>query len=76
MLDKAFNNSFVNLIYDKETNKIKNEEFLNNKEFLICCLVKSSHHIKGAIFIREKKLNFRIFTDQKRGNFFRSKKRN
>ena len=67
MMDRAFKNSFVNLIYDKETDKIKNEEFLNNKEFLICCLVKPSHHIKGAMFIREKKLNFRIFSDQKRG---------
>jgi hypothetical protein len=67
MQERSFKNSFVNLIYDKETNTIKNEEILNNKEFLICCLVKSSHHIKGAIFIREKKLNFRIFSDQKRG---------
>ena len=65
--EKAFKNSFVNLTYDKETNKIKNEEFLNNKEYLVCCLVKPSHHIKGAMFIREKKLNFRIFSDQKRG---------
>ena len=67
MQERSFKNSFVNLIYDKETNTIKNEEILNNKEFLICCLVKSSHHIKGAMFIREKKLNFRIFSDQKRG---------
>ena len=65
--ERAFKNSFVNLTYDKETNKIKNEEFLNDKEYLICCLVKPSHHIKGAMFIREKKLNFRIFSDQKRG---------
>ena len=63
----SFKNNFVNLIYDKESNKIKNEEILNNKEYLVCCLVKPSHHVKGIIYVREKKLNFKIFSDQKKG---------
>ena len=64
----SFKNNFVNLVYDKDTNKLKKEEILNNKEYFLCCLVKPSHHIKGVIYIREKKLNFKIFSDQKNGN--------
>ena len=64
----SFKNNFVNLVYDKDSNKLKKEEILNNKEYFLCCLVKPSHHIKGAIYIREKKLNFKIFSDQKNGN--------
>ena len=64
----SFKNNFVNLVYDKDNNKLKKEEILNNKEYFLCCLVKPSHHIKGAIYIREKKLNFKIFSDQKNGN--------
>ena len=53
----------INLAVDKE----KNEEILNNKDYFICCLVKPSHHTKGVIFIKDDKLNFNIFSDQKKG---------
>ena len=56
----SFKNNYVNLIYDKESNKLKNEEILNNKEYFPCCLVKQSHHVKGLVYMREKKLNFKI----------------
>ena len=55
----------------------KEEEFFmiqrdNSKEikkkYFLCCLVKTSHHIKGVVFIDEKKLNFKIFLNQKTGN--------
>ena len=61
----SFKSSFVNLTYDNDKNKLKNSEFLNNKEYFICCLVKPSHHIKGVIFIQEKKLIFKVLTNKK-----------
>ena len=58
----SFKKNYVNLIYDKESNKLKNEEILNNKEYFPCCLVKQSHHVKGIAYIREKKLHFKILS--------------
>ena len=58
----SFKKSYVNLIYDKENNKLKNEEILNNKEYFACCLVTQSHHLKGIIYMREKKLHFKILS--------------
>ena len=55
----------------------KKEEFFlvqkdNSKEteknYFLTCLVKTSHHIKGVIFIDNKKLNFKVFMNQKTGN--------
>ena len=65
--NSLFKNNYVNLIYDKDNNKLKNEEILNNKKYFLCCLVKPSHHIKGVIYINDKKLNFKIFSNQKKG---------
>ena len=64
-----FKNDYADLAYDKDTSKIKKEEILNNKEYFICCLVKPSHHIKGFIYIREKKFNFKVFSNQKKGSY-------
>ena len=38
------------------------------KKYYLSCLVKTSHHIKGVIFIDDKKLNFKVFLNQKTGN--------
>ena len=55
----------------------KEEEFFlvqkdNSKEvekkYFLSCLVKASHHIKGAVFIDDKKLNFKVFLNQRTGN--------
>ena len=39
-----------------------------NKKYFLSCLVKPSHHIKGVCFIDEKKINFKVFLNQKTGN--------
>ena len=51
--------SYDNLKYGK----LKKEKYLNNKEYKLCCLVKASYHIKGIIYIKENKLNFKLFPD-------------
>ncbi len=47
--------------------KNKNEE-KKKKKYFLSCLVKTSHHIKGVCFIDDKKLNFKVFLNQKTGN--------
>ena len=39
-----------------------------NKKYYLSCIVKTSHHIKGVCFIDDKKLNFKVFLNQKTGN--------
>ena len=38
------------------------------KKYFLCCLVKTSHHIKGVCFIDDEQLNFKVFLNQKTGN--------
>ena len=38
------------------------------KKYFLSCLVKTSHHIKGVVFIDDKKLNFKVFLNQRTGN--------
>ena len=38
------------------------------KKYFLSCLVKTSHHIKGVCFIDDKKLNFKVFLNQKTGS--------
>ena len=49
------------LIEKKSTKKL-------NRNYYLSCLVKTSHHIKGVFFIDDKKLNFKVFLNQKTGN--------
>ena len=44
------------------------EENANTKKYFLCCLVKTSHHIKGVCFIDDNNLNFKVFLNQKTGN--------
>ena len=46
----------------------KNDSNKANKKYYLSCIVKTSHHIKGVCFIDDKKLNFKVFLDQKAGN--------
>ena len=39
-----------------------------HKKYFLSCLVKTSHHIKGVVFIDDKKLNFKVFLNQRTGN--------
>ena len=36
--------------------------------YVLACLVKTSHHIKGVCFIDENNLNFKVFLNQRTGN--------
>ena len=47
---------------DNNNNNLKNKYFLS-------CLVKTSHHIKGVCFIDENQLNFKVFLNQRTGNW-------
>ena len=38
------------------------------RKYFLSCLVKTSHHIKGVCFIQEKKLNFKVFLNQRTGS--------
>ena len=49
------------LSYDKEKGKIKHEEIFAGIEYVICCLVKSTHHIKGLFYFKDKKISFKTF---------------
>ena len=46
----------------------KKEEKNEEKNYYLCCLVKTSHHIKGVCFIDDKNLSFKVFLNQKAGN--------
>ena len=52
---------------EREESK-KNNENKEKRKYYLCCLVKTSHHIKGVCFIDDKKLNFKVFLNQKTGS--------
>ena len=53
---------------EKEKGSNNNENSKKKKKYFLSCLVKPSHHIKGVCFIDEKKINFKVFLNQKTGN--------
>ena len=53
---------------EKEKDLNNNENSKKKKKYFLSCLVKPSHHIKGVCFIDEKKINFKVFLNQKTGN--------
>ena len=54
---------------EKESNKNGNyKEEKEVKKYYLCCLVKTSHHIKGVCFIDDNQLNFKVFLNQKTGS--------
>ena len=55
-------------INNNSDNNISSTSLKKKKKFFLSCLVKPSHHIKGVCFIGEKKLNFKVFLNQKTGN--------
>ena len=52
--------------FDKKKNNQEKEKKV--KKYFLSCLVKTSHHIKGVCFIDDKKLNFKVFLNQKTGS--------
>ena len=71
-LEKSFNKIAKHLDFGKEEEifYIENstEKKIKKKKYFLCCLIKPSHHIKGVVFITEKKLEFKVFLNQKTGN--------
>ena len=43
----------------------------SKKNYFLCCIVKTSHHIKGVCFIDDDQLNFKVFFNQKTGTAMR-----
>ena len=54
----------------------KSKKIIKNskKNYFLCCIVKTSHHIKGACFIDDNQLNFKVFFNQKTGTAMRGVK--
>ena len=48
----------------KKDSKIKT---LSKRNYFLCCIVKTSHHIKGVCFIENNQLSFKVFLNQKSG---------
>ena len=53
---------------EEKSSKKKSNEVKKVKKYFLSCLVKTSHHIKGVCFIDDKKLNFKVFLNQKTGS--------
>ena len=67
----SFQTSFINLSFDKEKGVVKDEEEIyTDGEYIKCCLVKSTHHIKGLFYIKDKKITFKNLLGQKMENDF------
>ena len=49
----------LDLSYDKKMVKD------NDNEFIKCCLVKTTHHIKGLLYIKDKRISFKTFFGKK-----------
>jgi len=54
-------------LVERESSDEKTDE-KKVKKYFLSCLVKTSHHIKGVCFIDEKKLNFKVFLNQRTGS--------
>ena len=72
-LQKISNN--LDLGKEDEFTKLEHNEGEQNKSidikkprYVLACLVKTSHHIKGVCFIDENNLNFKVFLNQRTGN--------
>ncbi len=57
--------TFMSLSYDKEKKKLNNEEIYVGLDYYICCLVKSTHHIKGIFYFKDNKLCLKNLAGQK-----------
>ena len=66
-LDLGKEEEFTNLEETNKSSSAKNKSM--QKKYFLSCLVKTSHHIKGVCFIDENQLNFKIFLNQRTGNF-------
>ena len=64
-LDLGKEDEFIKLEHNEgESNTTDTKQ----SKFVLACLVKTSHHIKGVCFVDENNLNFKVFLNQKTGN--------
>ena len=79
ILEKKLTNITNKLDFGKEEEftfirkgkKIKQKLYI---DYFLCCIVKTSHHIKGVCFIDDSELNFKVFFNQKTGTAMRGVK--
>ena len=64
-LDLGKEDEFTKLDQNEGESSICN---INKPKYVLACLVKTSHHIKGVCFIDENNLNFKVFLNQRTGN--------
>ena len=64
-LDLGKEDEFTKLEHNE--GEIKSTD-IKKPRYVLACLVKTSHHIKGVCFIDENNLNFKVFLNQKTGN--------
>ena len=73
-IDLGKEEEFTNVDHSSSSNSETGKTNLSKtktlkKKYFLSCLVKTSHHIKGVCFIDENQLNFRVFLNQRTGNF-------
>ena len=72
-LDLGKEEEFTNVDHSSSTGETNKSTLSKTKtikkKYFLSCLVKTSHHIKGVCFIYENQLNFRVFLNQRTGNF-------
>ena len=64
----SFQFNFFRFSLDKRKTKVKKEEVFTDKKYLVCCLVKQTHHIKGLFYIKEAKISFKKNLKKKSDN--------
>ena len=62
--NKEENNTEKEQTKKTDNNQKKEEE---KRKYYLCCLVKTSHHIKGVCFVDDNNINFKVFLNQKTG---------
>ena len=66
-LDLGKEDTFIKL--EHLEGELKSKSFdIKKPKYVLVCLVKASHHIKGVCFIDDNNLNFKVFLNQKTGN--------
>ena len=67
-LDLGKEDTFIKLEHSENEFKHRSSIDFKKPKYVLACLVKASHHIKGVCFIDQNNLNFKVFLNQKTGN--------
>ena len=61
----SFHSNLSNYNSDKDKKNFKDKEIFSGNKYIKCCLVKTTHHIKGLFYIKEKRISFKTFFGKK-----------